>query len=218
MAFTLTTATTAVRDNINEDNAAFWLNSEIETWIKEGTLIFSSATLMCEDTQDITLVQNQLNYSSSDHSWIGNIQEIYAGIYNDGSNNFKGLIKAHPRMLGHLDTFAAGDPKYIMMHDRKLYVWPLTSASIAGKTVSVLHSKKTNDITQLEDEYQIWPIIYATAKAKEKDRRQAEASSLMAQFYTMVNFERQDKHAREVDSLDLFLIPEGGQGTEASGG
>lgn len=218
MSYTLATATTAVRQALNEDTAAFWTNSEIQTWIQEGCLIFSSATLMVEDTQNITLVANQLKYSVSDHSWIDTCVELYTAIYNDGSNNYAGLQKAHPRMLGHLDVFTPGDPRYIMIHDRQIYIWPLTTAAVAGKTISVLFSKVTSDITLLEDEYQTWPIVYATAKAKEKDRREAEAGALFSQFYTMINFERQDKHAREVDSTDKFLIPQGGQGPEASRG
>lgn len=220
MSYTLATAVTRVRDDLNEETAAFWDDDQIEEWIKEGCIIFSSTTLMVEDTQTITLVQSQLSYSSSDHSWIGNVIEVYSAYYDDQSSNYAGLIKAHPRQLGHLETFTAGDPKYIMLHDRNLYIWPLSSANVvnAGGTVTVLFSKVTNDITDLDDEYQIWPIIYASAKAKEKDRRNAEAGSQLAQFYTMINFERQDKHARETDSFDKFLIPLTGQGPEAARG
>jgi hypothetical protein len=33
-----------------------------------------------------------------------------------------------------------------------------------------------------------------------------------------LNFERSDKHARETDSMDRFLIPAAGQGPEQSRG
>jgi hypothetical protein len=119
-----------------------------------------------------------------------------------------------------LDTFTAGDPKYIMLHNSLVYVWPLTSATIvnAGGTITVLYAKSTNDITALRDEFQIWPIVFACAKAKQKDRREPEATPLFTQFYTMLNFERADKHAREIDSMDRFLIPAAGQGPEGSRG
>ena len=32
----------------------------------------------------------------------------------------------------------------------------------------------------------------------------AEANSMFGQFYAEIDFERQDKHAREEDSLDMF--------------
>jgi len=220
MSYTLATATTAVRNGLNEDTAVFWSDTEIQGWIQEGSLLFTSATLLVEDTDDITLVANQLSYSSSDHSWIGDCVEVYSAYYNDKSNNYAGLIKGHPRSLGHLDTFTAGDPKYIMLHNRTLYVWPLTTAAIvtAVGVVTVLYAKVTNDITAIQDEFQIWPIVYALAKCKQKDRREQEASSLFTQFYTMLNFERSDKHARETDSMDRFLIPATGQGPEDSRG
>ena len=220
MSYTLAQAISQVRSILNEDTAVFWTDAELEGWIKEGTLLFSTATLLVEASTEITLVANQLVYDETDDSDIANIVEVYSAYYNDQSNNYAGMVKAHPRMLGHLDTFTPGDPKYIMLFDRELYIWPLTNANIvnAGGTVTVLYSTVTNDITELKDEFQIWPIMFAEAKAKEKDRREAEAAALFSQFYTMVNFERADKHARETDSMDRFLIPQAGQGTESSRG
>lgn len=220
MSYTLATATTAVRNTLNEDTAVFWTDAEIQAWIQEGCLIWSATTLLIEDTVELTLVQDQLTYTSSDESDIANIVEIYSAYYDDQSNNYAGLIKAHPRQLGHLDTFTAGDPKYIMLHNRTIYIWPLTTAGIvnAGGTVTILYAKGTSDITAIQDEFQVWPIQFACAKAKQKDRREAEASALFTQFYTMLNFERADKHARETDSIDRFLIPTAGQGPETSRG
>lgn len=220
MAYTLATATTQVRNLLNEDDAVFWSDSEIQEWIKEGCLLFSSATLLVEDTQDITLVANQLKYTSSDESWIANCLEIYSAYYDDQSNNYAGLVKAHPRQLGHVATFTAGDPKYIMLHKRQVYIWPLTTSAIvtAGGVVTCLYAKTTNDITAIQDEFQLLPIMFAQARAMEKDRRFGEANQLFQQFYTMINFERADKHARETDSMDRFLIPMSGQGPETSRG
>ena len=220
MSYTLATATTSVRNTLNEDTAVFWSDAEIQTWIQEGCLIWSAATLLIEDSVTLTLVANQLTYSSSDDSEVGNIVEVYSAYYDDQSNNYAGLIKAHPRQLGHLDTFTAGDPKYIMLHNRLLYIWPLTNTTVrdAGGTVTVLYAKSTSDITAIQDEFQIWPIMFACARAKEKDRRESEAGPLFTQFYTMLNFERADKHAREIDSMDRFLIPNAGQGPEQSRG
>lgn len=212
MALTLANAITEVRYQLNESSPAFWTDDEITAWIKEGTRIFSSKTLMVEGTDDLTLIANQLTYTSSDESWIANIIEPYALLYVDQSNNYKGIIKMHPRQIGNVATFAAGDPKYYMLHNRTLYIWPLTTAAIvsAGGTISVLYSKETDDITDITDEFQHLPILYATALAKRKDQKFAEATNIMQQFLNEVNFERKDKHSREVDSLESFDIPVGG--------
>jgi hypothetical protein len=206
MALTLATATTEVRDALNEDTVVFWTDAQIQKWIKEGCRIFSSKTLMVEASGDITLVANQLSYSSSDESFISTVIEPYAAIYANQSNKYKGLIKSNPRKLGNVATFTAGDPKYYCIHNRKVYIWPLTTAAIvtAGGLVTLLYAKYTEDIADIADDYQHLAVIYAVAKCKQKDQKFGEANALMAQFYAEVDFERRDKHAREEDTLDMF--------------
>lgn len=212
MAYTLATAVTQVRSMLNEDTAVFWTDTQLENWIKEGCLAWSSGSLTVEDELTLTLAANQLRYSSSDNSEIADVIEIYSAYYDDQSNNYKGLIKAHPKQLGHLATFTAGDPKYIMLHNSKVYIWPLTTSSIVNSsgTVEILYAKETDDITAIQDEFQIWPFFFACGRALQKDRRYAEASAMFSQFYTMVQFERSDKHMRETDGQSEFVIPRSG--------
>jgi hypothetical protein len=214
MALTLANGVTEVRDFLNEDNAAFFVDAEIERWIKEGVRLVSSKAQLVEADDSITLVANQLSYTSSDHSWIGDCMEIYTAYYDDGSNVYKGLIKKHPRMIGNVGTFTSGSPKYYSIHNRRIYIWPLTTAAIvtAGGTVMFLYATETDDITAMQDEHQHLPIIYACAKCKQKDQKFGEANNLMSQFYQELQFERADKHGREEDSLDMFKIKaRGGQ-------
>jgi hypothetical protein len=221
MALTLADAITEVRYNLNETTAVFWTDTEITNWIKEGVRLFSSKTLMVEDTQDISpLIADTLYYDSADESWIANIIEPYSAIYNDGSTTYKGLVKIHPRQIGNVALTSSGPPKYYCLHNRHIYILPLsTSTEVdAGAKVTVLFAKETDDITDLTDEYQHLPIIYATAKAKQKDQKFNEASALLSQFFQEIAFERQDKHGREVDSLDKFKIPTRGGGNESARG
>jgi hypothetical protein len=221
MAHTLSSTVAEVRNILNETTASFWADDELAGWIKEGVRNFSSKTLMIEDTQDIDpMIAGQLKYTSSDETWLSGMVETYSVLYENGSGRYKGLIKVHPRQIGNLATQTAGAPKYYCMHNRELYIMPMTSAAVvaAGASLSVLFSKVSDDITLLLDEYHHLPVIYAAAKAKQKDQKFAEASSLFQQFYQEVNFERQDKHAREVDSLDKFRIPAKGGGTEGRAG
>jgi hypothetical protein len=166
------------------------------------------------------MITSTLYYDSGDETFLANMLEVYTVIYFDGISTYKGLIKVHPRQLGNLATRTAGPPKYYCQHDRKLYVWPLVSATevAAGATLSILYAKETDDITELEDEYQHLPIIYATAKAYQKDEKWGAASNLMSQYFQEMSFERNDKHARETDSLDKFKIPAQGGGTEGANG
>jgi hypothetical protein len=209
MAYTLSTATTEVRALLNETTASFWSDTEIQNWIKEGVMDISTKALLVEDQQNITLVTDQLTYTSSDHAWIADVLKIIGAYYNDGAGTYKGLIKIHPRLLGNTDLGedAAGRPRYYCFHDKTFWLDPVASATENNNVITVLHSKKTNDITLLEFEYQHLAIKYAAAMAKVKDRKYHEAQLLLTQYTTGLNFERSDKYEREVDSLDMFMIP-----------
>jgi hypothetical protein len=196
MALTLAQAVADVRQLLNEPTSVFWSDAELEDWIKEGTRIVASKTLQVEDTQDLTLVQNQLSYASGDASWIADCIEIYAAIYDNGSNKYKGLQMVHPKQIGNLLTFTAGDPKYFALHNRKIYIWPLPSSTTATRTISILYAKESEDITELTDEFQHLPIIWAQARAYEKDHKMQQAASLKQQVFTEMQFERADKTDR----------------------
>ena len=212
MSLTLANSITQVRAALNEATATYWSDDEITFWIQEGCRVFSSKTLMMEDTQDIDpLVANQLRYTSGDQAWIANILEPYTAIYYNGSSKYKGLIKIEPKQIGNLATFTSGEPKYYCMHDRSIYLFPLVSAAVvmANGVVTLLFSSVTSDITDITDEYQHLPIIYAVAKAKQKDQHFGESASLMSQFFQETNFERADKHTREKDNLEAFKVRKG---------
>lgn len=211
MALSLNDAITEVRYGLNEATAAYWTDAEITDYIQEGCRVFSSKSLLVEDTQDIDpLIAGQLYYDSSDETWIGDCLEIHTALYDDGSSNYKGLIKIQPKQIGHATTFEDGDPKYYSLFDRKIFVWPLTTAGIAGTgIITVLYAKETDDITAINDEFQHLPIMYAVAKARFKEKDFGGYTQIMTQFYTEVGSERSDKWVREIDVLQDFNIPTG---------
>jgi hypothetical protein len=198
MALTLIQATADVRQLLNEPAAVYWTDTELEDWIKEGTRLISAKTLQVEETADITLVQNQLIYNLADGvtTWAADCLEPYAAIYNNGSNKYKGLQLVHPKQIGNLMTFTSGDPKYYSFHNRSFYIWPLPSATTATRTVSILYAKESEDVTELSDEHQHLAIIWAQARAMEKDHKYGTAQSLKQQFFSELDFTRKDKTSR----------------------
>lgn len=199
MALTLSESVADVRQSLNEPNAVFWLDSEIEDWIKEGTRIVASKTRSVEADDTITLVADQLVYTSADESWAGDCLAVYAAIYDNGSNKYKGLQFFSPKQLGNVHTFTAGDPRYYAFHNRSFYIWPMSTATEATRTISVLYAKESDDYTELPDEYQHLPIMWATAKAYEKDLKFAQSSALKTNFYSDIQFERVDKITRPAE-------------------
>lgn len=208
MSLSLANAITEVRYVLNESTAAFWSDAEITAWIKEGTRIFASKSLLVENTNIVDpMIVSTPYYDSADESFLGSVMEIYSVIYFDGTSTYKGLIKIHPKQIGNVALSTAGPPKYYCLFNRNLYIFPLASAAVAAAgTLEILSSIETDDITIIQDEYQHLPIIYAIAKAKQKDEKFGDAATLLSQFFQEISFERQDKHNREVDLLEDFRI------------
>ena len=210
MALSLANALAEIRYLLNEATASFWADAELTVYIQEGCKVFSSKSLMVENIGTINpMILSTLNYNAanSGETFLGNVLEVYAVIYNI-STTFKGLIKIHPRQIGNLAKSATtGPPKYYCSFDKNLYVFPLASATeVSGGTMDVLYAEETDDITAIADEYQHLPILYATGKALQKDQKFGQAGVLMQQFYQEISFERSDKHEREVDTIDDFKI------------
>jgi len=199
MSLTLSAATADVRQLLNEPTAVFWLDAEIEDWIKEGTRIIVSKLRGVEADDDLTLVTNQLTYTSSDESWIGDCIAVYGALYDDGANKYKGLEFIHPKQIGNTVTFTAGPPRYYSFHNRTFYIWPLPTTTENGNTISMLYAKETDDITELPDEFQHLPVLWAQARAYEKDMKHAQAAGIKQTFYTEVQFERADTTTRPAE-------------------
>lgn len=198
MALTLTEAVADARQLLNEPTAVYWADSELEDWIKEGVRIIAAKSLQVEADDNITLVTDQLIYNLADGvtTWAADCLEPYAAIYNNGSNKYKGLQLIHPKQIGQLMTFTPGDPKYYSFHNRSFYVWPLATSAENGRVISVLYAKETDDITELFDEHQHLAVIWAQARAMEKDHKYQTAASLKAQFFQELDFTRKDKTTR----------------------
>jgi len=200
MSLTITEAVTNVRQLLNEPAAVFWSDAEIENWIKEGVRIVASKIRGVEADDDLTLVTDQLVYTSADDSWISDCMAAYAAIYNNGANKYKGLIYSSPKQLGNVITFTPGSPKYYSFHNRSFYIWPLPAAAQSGHVISILYAKETDDIAELPDEFQHLPLFWGQAKAYEKDKMHAQAAAIKQNFYSEVQFERVDKTTRPAES------------------
>jgi hypothetical protein len=214
MALTLATARGQVRNFLNEQNAVFWTDTEIDDWIKEGCVDFSSKSLLVESSLTITLVAGQITYTSADTAAIANVLESYSCLYNDGVGNWKGIIKMHPRMIGNESVNTAGEPRYYALHDNTIWLWPAPTAAMvtAGAYLKLLCAVATDAIADINYEFQHMPVTYSMAKCKYKDQKFAEGNALMTMYHGSASFERQDKHGREEDSLDMFKIKaRGGQ-------
>jgi len=66
MAYTLTTATTEVRQLINEETTGFWSDTEIQNWIKMGCIDTSTKTQCVKHRDYFALATDTQVYEPSD--------------------------------------------------------------------------------------------------------------------------------------------------------
>lgn len=207
-----------VRSLLNEPSPSYWTNDEIDKWIQEAAIDIATKTLCYEKTSDITLAATTLEYDGPTGDSGDDIIKIYAAVFYDSTNTYRGLRQIHPRMIQHLPEATAGEPYYWWYFNDKVGIFPLTSAGVVTATgkVKLYYSvaKGIEDVAgtwYMPYYYQLLTIYYAVAMARKKQRMNAEADQFYAMYLNSVNFHRADLYDRGVDSKDMFEIPDGSQ-------
>jgi hypothetical protein len=210
MAFTLANIITEVRANINEaagDNT-FWSDTEITNWIKQGCLDFTekSLTYVLEDT--ITVLTNTVKYTTSGNSYIDNAVRCLHAEYSN-----KALQRvSYEQLRGHNASELASDPAPKYYYDQyngltyTFYIGPKPSSTYNSTTLTVLFASRTDDVTKISYEYQPSIILYATARAKAKDRQFQEAMWYYNMYMENVKFARLDALEPEPQPTDNYRI------------
>lgn len=208
MAFTLNDSITQVRYLINEASEDFWSDAEITTYIQQGTLDWCHKSLLyiLEDT--ISMVTSQVQYTTSDNSYIDNtIRTIHA----EYSSNALQRI-SYEQLRGHnaRDLGGSVTPAYYFDHydgtTMTFYVGPTPDATINGNDVTVHFACRSNDITDIPWEYQPTIFLFAAYKAKIKERQYQEAHIHYQTYINNIIFQRQDALNRGVQTVDQFRI------------
>ena len=203
MAYTEATATTEVRNLLNEESASFWTDAQIQGWIKQGCLDTSSKVMAYVTEQTITLVTSKFKYTSVEEAWIANLVRIKHAWYKDAAAA-KGLARMDFEQLGNQQVNTAGPPRWYMEERQLVWVWPVPTASENGDIVYCVAATVTDDITNIRYEYQPSVIFFATAMAKLRDRKYQEAALYQQMYLNSIGFERTDKFNIPKDPIVKF--------------
>jgi len=194
MAYTAATALTEVRSLIQEPIAAYWTDTEINEWIKQGCLDWCEKTLLLCKEDTITLVANQVQYTTSTNSYIDNaIRTLHAEYNNVAMQRVR-----YEQLRGHNAMKLATDPAPKYFFDKydgtsfTVYVAPTPSATYDSTIMSVLFAIRTDDITEIPYEYQQVIFLFAASKAKVKERQWQESALLWNQYVNNIAFSRRD--------------------------
>lgn len=205
----LSDALKQLRYLLNDTDSSYYnyQDPELENWIKEGCVDVSSKTLCVEaiDTTSVVLAVDAREYPQP-----AGCVKVFACVYT-GETVDRGLQRMHPRMLSHTDNpNEDGPPRFFYHFASKIGVFPKPTASEVGKICHVYFSKITEDITELPDEYQIAPILYALSQAylREEDVNQSQA--IYNRYAMILNYHREDLYNQKlyVESFDYLKIPD----------
>lgn len=206
MSYTTTTATIRIREIINEDTADFWDDTEIQEWLSQGCYDFSVKTRLVETSGDITLVDGQMIYDSTDLADLAYMLDIKTAYYDDGTNQ-RTLQRISSDHIGNIQV-SSGRPRYFFEHNKKIYLQPTPTSTEAGNTITVLFSKSADSIDDLKDEYQWYPILYAITFCRAKARQHGEAVMMQQLYLNGISFLRGDIYDKSPEITESFKVPD----------
>lgn len=209
MAYTLSTATSRVRELLNESTASFWTDTEIQEWIKMGCIDISTKTLCVKRRDYFTLATNTQIYTASDFNT--NTSDIIAKMqyaWHGDAMSAVTLKRFTPEIMGgHQYGTSTGPPKEFFEDNQEIFVWPVPSSSENGDKVHVIYSYVSDAIADVQWNYQPLAILYACAMAKAKDEHFQQASLYQQMYLNAINFEREDKFDKGIEPTALKKVP-----------
>lgn len=202
-----------VQSLMNDHAGAIITDALVTVWLKQGVTDITTKSLCYESKENTTaLVDGQIEYDAPS----GCIKIYNAYIHQGLDVSPKGLVKINPKAVFHLTRVESGEPEYWYEFAGEVGLYPIFATGGARNTLGLHYSKVTDDVTLIPDLYQPLAILYATHKAKLKDRKPGQAAQIYQQYLNSVMFHRQDLYERVPDALDDFKLPDrtrvGGRG------
>lgn len=201
MPYTVASATTAVRQLLNESVTSFWTDAEISEWLAQATLDISTTTRCLERTATITVSNGDWDYT------------LPSGIIDTMSvvwlPTLQPLRKTNAVMLASESgpDVEADRPTEWFEWNGVLYISRRPNATAHGNDLLVFYALASNDFTLLSDLYQLLAIHYAAYRGKLKDKRYAEAGLLYAEYANGIGIRKLDIQQRVPHSEADLILP-----------
>lgn len=208
MAYSLANSIIEVRSLINEASAGFWTDAQITEWIAQGCLDWSEKTLLYKLFDTVSVVTNTTSYTTSGSSYIDNAIRTLHAEYDGKAMKRATYEEIRKHTARDLSVSSEATPTYYYDSYNgstfTFYIGPTPSATENGNNISVIFACRTDDITEVPDEYQPTIFLYAAHKAKIKDRQYQEASLIYQQYINHITFARKDSLEHGQHNVDSF--------------
>ena len=202
MPYAVATATTAVRQLLNEGSPGFWTDAEIAEWLAQATLDMTTTTRCLERTATLTAQSGDWNYPLP-----------------GGAIDTTGVVWLRTKQaLRKISSSLVGESAPEMTADRPtewfewngvLYISRTPNDTAHNGDMLVFYALASNDFTLLSDLYQILAIHYAVYRGKLKDKRFAEAGLFYAEYANALGIRKLDIQQRPPHSEADLMLPRG---------
>lgn len=200
MALVVADLTTAIRDCFNEPVAAFLTDAMIARWIQQATREISAVAKCVEATAQVAMSQGGPDY--------GLPSDCLEVLHVAWTTTRQGMRKLTPTLQGQRNPEDEDQPTGWFEWQGRLYVDPRPDSASAGQTVLVYYARTTTDVTLLPDEFEVQVIDYGTYRAKQRDKRFAEAAQYYSAYANGLAFKRIDIYQRVPHADSEVMIPQ----------
>ncbi len=199
MKYSLSDMRTRVRDMLNEDVEAFWLDTNIDDAINEGIRFIAILT---------SCIQSISSKSTTNADRVVSVGEGYKVSYVEYSGIY--LRRILPKSMGHLPK-RSSNPTYFFIHDNDIYIDPIpTGANTLSCYVS---NQNPTDLTDddncsvLPIAFDIGVIYFAVMKCLIMEGNYAAAKSVEALLFSEMGFNETDKVTSTVEDIKSIKDP-----------
>jgi len=186
-----------------EDSDAFWKDDEdIIPAIHDGVQDIATRTGCLEETEEIDLASNTVEYSITSTTYIA----VNAVVYTDANGKKAGLKRGTPTHIGHEGQ--EDKPEYWYEFDGKVGVYPMLSARTTEDIKLYMLSlpaaiTATTDTIPTPAHYDVALKYYVAAMMFLKDRQISRYDGLMSLYYKILDRYRADFNEQVKESEDV---------------
>ncbi|MBW1983369.1 MAG: hypothetical protein JRI53_01510 [Deltaproteobacteria bacterium] len=177
------------RAYLNEATATFWTDVEMLQWLNDGLVDLVGRSHCLEDTEDINLVANQVEYSITSTYLV-----VKAVRYVDSNDIERGLKTGKPAEVGWIENVQV--PVHWYDWAGEIGVYPTLSSVTSEKVTLYLVTRPTAIASGVAVPtpaiYDKALTLYIVAQAWAKDRQMSKYGQAIGRYHAELDRYRQD--------------------------
>lgn len=177
------------RAYLNDASSAFWNDTEMLQWLNDGLVDLVSRSHCLEETEDIDLIANQVEYAITSTYIV-----VKAVRYIDTNDIERGLTTGNPSEVGRIENVDV--PVHWYEWGGKIGVYPVLSSVSDEKVTLYIVTRPiaivSGTAVPTPAIYDKALTLYVVAQAWAKDRQMSKYAQAIARYHAELDRYRQD--------------------------